>query len=182
LYSRIPIGENADWEPCLPDFSMMTPATLVQARSEAEYASARALFVEYAEQLGVDLCFQGFASELESLDTMYGPPSGCLILARRGDDHVGCVGVRRFSPDDCEMKRLYLRNDARGSGLGLRLARAAIDAARTIGYKRMLLDTLDGMAAARAVYRGLGFKQIAAYYGNPLQNVVYMALEIRKAG
>jgi ribosomal protein S18 acetylase RimI-like enzyme len=158
----------------------MTPAILTPARSESEFACARALLVEYAEQLGVDLCFQGFGSELESLDTMYGPPSGCLILARGDDEYFGCVGVRRLSLDDGEMKRLYVRNGVRGSGLGLRLARAAIEAARTMGYKRMLLDTLDSMVAARRLYTALGFKEISAYYSNPMQNVTYMALEIRQ--
>jgi putative acetyltransferase len=158
---------------------MASVTTLVQARSDSEFACARALFVEYADQLGVDLCFQGFAGELESLATMYGPPSGCLILARRDDEHVGCVGVRRFSSDDCEMKRLYVRNSLRGYGIGLRLARAAIDAARAIGYRRMLLDTLGTMVAARNMYVALGFKQIPAYYNNPMAEVAYLALDLR---
>ena len=109
---------------------------------------------------------------------MYGPPSGCLILARRDDEYVGCVGVRRFSADECEMKRLYVRDNARGDGIGLRLARAAIDAARSIGYQRMLLDTLDRMIAARKLYGALGFKEICAYYSNPMQDVTYMALDL----
>jgi putative acetyltransferase len=157
---------------------MALTAALVQARFEPDFACARALFVEYADQLGVDLCFQGFAAELESLSTMYGPPSGCLILARRDDEYVGCVGVRRFSADECEMKRLYVRDNARGDGIGLRLARAAIDAARSIGYQRMLLDTLDRMIAARKLYGALGFKEICAYYSNPMQDVTYMALDL----
>jgi putative acetyltransferase len=152
--------------------------TLAQARSDSEFASARALVVDYADQLGVDLCFQGFAAELESLAAMYGPPSGCLILAQRDDEYVGCIGVRRFSSDECEMKRLYVRNSARGSGIGLRLAEAAIDAARAIGYRRMLLDTLDGMVAARNLYATLGFKEISAYYSNPIPGVAYMALDL----
>jgi len=158
---------------------MASVTTLVQARSDSEFASARALVVEYADQLGVDLCFQGLAGELESLATMYGPPSGCLILARRDDACVGCVGVRRLSPDDCEMKRLYVRKSLRGYGIGLSLARAAIDGARAIGYRRMLLDTLGTMVAARAMYVALGFKQIPAYYDNPMAEVAYMALDLR---
>jgi ribosomal protein S18 acetylase RimI-like enzyme len=158
---------------------MASVTTLAQARSDSEFASARALLVEYADQLGVDLCFQGFAVELESLAAMYGPPSGSLILAQRDDEYVGCVGVRRFSSSDCEMKRLYVRNSVRGYGIGLRLARAALDAARAIGYQRMLLDTLGSMVAARNMYVALGFTEIPAYYGNPMADVAYMALDLR---
>ena len=156
----------------------MTTAALVQATSDAEFAVARALFVEYSEQLGVDLCFQGFAAELDALARMYAPPGGCLILARKAQDYVGCVGVRRICDQVCEMKRLYVRNAIRGSGLGGRLAQAAIDAARAIGYRRMVLDTLAGMTAARGLYATLGFAQIPAYYKNPIQGVMYMALEL----
>jgi ribosomal protein S18 acetylase RimI-like enzyme len=158
---------------------MASVTALVQARSESEFACARALFVEYADQLGVDLCFQGFSAELESLATMYADPSGRLILAQRDDEYVGCVGVRRFSSDDCEMKRLYVRNSLRGYGIGLVLAQAAIDAARAIGYRRMLLDTLGTMVAARNMYAALGFKRIPAYYKNPMADVAYMALDLR---
>jgi putative acetyltransferase len=177
-----------------------THPLLVQARSDAEFAIAHALFREYADQLGVDLCFQGFAAELQTLDTMYGPPGGCLILARRpdmllgtlthnpspasgaGQEYFACIGVRRVCDNVCEMKRLYVRNAARGTGLGRRLAQAAIDAARAIGYTRMVLDTLGSMTAARTLYSSLGFKEIPAYYDNPIPGVTYMGLDLRSAG
>jgi len=158
----------------------MTAVTLRQARSDPEFALARGLFIEYADQLGVDLCFQGFAAELETLAQMYGPPSGCLILARAGDETAGCIGVRRISAGTCEMKRLYVRDAWRGSGLGRRLAQAAIDAAQAIGYRHMLLDTLGSMTAARRLYAKLGFKEVSAYYENPVPGVTYMALELRE--
>jgi GNAT superfamily N-acetyltransferase len=158
----------------------MTSAALVQAASDAERAVARALFVEYADQLGVDLCFQGFATELDALAQMYGPPGGCLILARQADEYVGCIGVRRLSADVCEMKRLYVRSTVRGGGLGRRLAQAAIDAAQGMGYQQMVLDTLASMSAARVLYATLGFRPIPAYYKNPMPGVMYMALELAR--
>jgi putative acetyltransferase len=152
--------------------------TLAQAQSHAEFDSARTLFIEYADRLGVDLCFQGFASELQMLNTMYGPPGGRLILARQGEEYVGCVGVRRVSNEVCEMKRLYVRDAARGSGLGRRLAEASLDAGRALGYQRIVLDTLAPMSAARDLYATLGFKEIAPYYDNPIEGAIYMALEL----
>lgn len=159
---------------------MTEPIELVSAQTPSDYATARALFLEYAAQLGVDLCFQGFAEELERLPEMYGPPAGCLILARDGEDVVGCVGVRRFSADTCEMKRLFVREVARGSGLGRQLAETSVAAARRLGYRRMVLDTLERMAAARHVYAELGFREIDAYYENPLAGVRYFELALRR--
>jgi putative acetyltransferase len=159
----------------------MSPITLAPALDDADFAAARALFLEYAERLGVDLCFQGFDAELAALDRMYAAPDGCLILARQGEGRVGCIGVRRVDAEVCEMKRLYVREAARGSGTGRRLAQAAIEAARGLGYRRMILDTLADMAAARSLYAALGFKEIPAYYDNPLAGVAYMELDLRKA-
>jgi GNAT superfamily N-acetyltransferase len=131
-----------------PEVVRTADIDLVVAREPNEYAAARALFEEYAAQLGVDLCFQNFAGELERLPEMYGSPSGRLILARAGDGSwLGCVGVRGLPhagdrADDgtsCEMKRLFVRPAARGSGLGRALATASIEAARRLGYRRKLL-------------------------------------------
>lgn len=157
----------------------MTTTGILVARSDADYASARALFEEYAAQLGIDLCFQGFAAELEQLREMYGPPAGRLLLAQDGDEHVGCVGVRRLSEGTCEMKRLYARGASRGRGLGRRLALAAVAAARELGYERMVLDTLGGMTAARTLYASLGFRETAPYYANPNADVRYLELELQ---
>ncbi len=153
-------------------------ALISPASSSADFATARRVFEEYAAQLGIDLCFQGFAAELEALPTIYGPPTGCLVLARRGDAAVACGGLRRLEDGVCEMKRLYVQPSARGAGLGRRLALALIAEARSLGYARMVLDTLPAMAGAQALYRSLGFRETAPYYRNPEPGAIYMALSI----
>ena len=157
----------------------MTPdLDLSDAKLATDYQAARTLFLEYAAWLGVDLGFQGFGYELEHLPQVYGPPDGCLIVGRDGGTAVGCVGVRRISAETCEMKRLFVRESARGRGVGRLLVLEAVRAARRLGYARMLLDTLDGMVAARQIYASLGFKDAEAYYLNPLPRVSFMALDL----
>jgi GNAT superfamily N-acetyltransferase len=155
---------------------------VTQAQSNAEYSAARALFAEYASTLGVDLGFQGFTSELNALESMYGPPSGCLLLARGDSDFVGCIGVRRLSADSCEMKRLYVRDAAREGGVGRALALAAIRKAKSLGYKRMLLDTLADMSAARRMYAALGFRECEPYRHNPIPGTMFMELNLDAEG
>ncbi len=156
----------------------MREVSIQPAEHPGDYALARELFREYAAQLDIDLCFQDFGSELAQLEQMYAAPRGCLLLARRGAEALGCVGVRALDPTRCEMKRLYVRQAARGSGLGRRLACAAIEAARGLGYRVMLLDTLASMTAARTLYRALGFRETGKYYDNPLADVLYMELDL----
>jgi ribosomal protein S18 acetylase RimI-like enzyme len=136
----------------------------------------RGLFLEYQDWLGVDLCFQGFEEELASLPGKYAPPEGGLWLARGGGELAGVVGFRPLDRGLCEMKRLWVRSAFRGSGLGRRLAETTIHAARSAGYRAMCLDTLGHMAAARTLYAGLGFREIPAYYDNPLDDVRYLEL------
>lgn len=152
------------------------PVSHIEASSAGDFADARTLFEEYAARLGVDLCFQGFSAELAVLPEMYGAPAGRLLLARRDSELLGCIGVRRLAsdPEVCEMKRLYVREAARGTGLGRRLAEASMAAARQLGYRRMVLDTLATMTAARALYAQLGFADRTAYYDNPTPGVSYL--------
>ena len=158
---------------------------LVEADTTARYEAARALIEEYAAHIGasmgVDLCFQNLSSELDQLALMYGPPSGCLLLASRGEEWVGCGALRRFSDEVSEMKRLYVKSSERGAQLGRLLTERLITQARTLGYRRMVLDTLKDMIAAQTLYRSLGFREIAPYCFNPTAGVSYMELDLGAA-
>lgn len=156
----------------------MDKTTLAEARVASDFAMARALIAEYAAGLDVSLCFQNLAHELDHLPEIYAPPDGCLLLAREGGAALGCVAFRRFDENACEMKRLFVRPEARGRDMGRRLAVGAIEQARARGYQRVVLDTLATMTAARALYRSLGFRETGPYYSNPLAEVVYLELAI----
>lgn len=149
------------------------------ALTAGEVGEAGRLMREYADGLGVDLCFQGFDAELAGLPGDYVRPAGRLMVAWRGMEAVGCVAIRPLSAGDCEMKRLYVRPDARVCGTGRLLVEAACDAARHAGYARICLDTLPTMHAAQALYRSLGFHEIDAYTHNPIPGAKYLALGLR---
>jgi GNAT superfamily N-acetyltransferase len=158
---------------------------LVEAETAAQFDAARALIEEYAAQIGasmgIDLGFQNFTAELNQLTEMYGPPSGCLLLANCGDEWVGCGALRRFTEHVCEMKRLYVKPSARGAQLGRRLTERLVTKARTLGYRRMVLDTLKDMIAAQTLYRSLGFSETKPYYFNPMAGVSFMELDLGTA-
>ena len=147
---------------------------IAPAASPGELAAVRALIEEYQRSLGVDLEFQGFSHELAHLGEMYGPPDGALFLAVLDGVAVGCVGVRRFDARCCEMKRLYVRPQGRGHGVGRRLAERAMDAGRAAGYAAMRLDTLPTMGDAQALYERLGFRDVAAYRANPVAGTRFL--------
>jgi len=137
------------------------------------------LFREYAAGLDIDLDFQDFESELESLPGAYAPPKGALLLAEIDGEAVGCVAVRALHATKfCEMKRLFVRRSARGTGAGRALAEAAVADGRRMGYAAMRLDTLSTMQAALSLYRALGFKEIAAYYETPISDTVFMHMDL----
>ena len=144
--------------------------------------AVRQIFQEYADSLNIDLKFQGFETELAHLPGEYSEPRGQILLARVDGSIAGCCALRPL--DDCdypnaaEMKRLYVRKAFRGFGLGRELAEASLDAARRAGYACVLLDTLDEMESARALYTDLGFQEIPPYYHNPIAGAHYLKVDI----
>jgi ribosomal protein S18 acetylase RimI-like enzyme len=179
---------------------------IVSAEDNCTRERVSALFREYAETLRGDLSFQNFEHEVATLPGDYAPPGGRLLLAALDETgaalssaaaaaerrvspaspappeppppatYVGCVGLRRIDDETCEMKRLYVRPQYRGFGIGRKLAQAAIESARAIGYRRMRLDTLPQMGQAQALYRNCGFREIPPYRYNPLAGALYFEL------
>ena len=153
--------------------------TLRQAESPAQIAQARELFLEYADSLGFSLCFQRFDQELAALPGEYAPPDGRLLIAEYRGQLAGCVALHKLEPEICEMKRLYLRPQLRGRGVGRAIAETVIAEARLIGYRKMRLDTVEPvMPNAVAMYRRLGFVEIEPYRANPIEGALYMELEL----
>jgi putative acetyltransferase len=146
----------------------------IRAATIADLDEIRAMLREYAAWLEVDLCFQNFEEELAGLPGEYQPPLGRLLIA----EGAGCVALRRIEEEICEMKRLYVRPEQRGSGLGRRLVEALMAEARGIGYRRMRLDTMPKMDRAQGLYAALGFREIAAYRYNPEPGARFLELEL----
>ena len=152
--------------------------TLRQPASDADWTTARALIERYAQLLAVDLSFQDFAKELDALPYEYGPPTGAFFLAFERDSPVGCVGLRRVSATVAEIKRLFTVPEYRGFGVGRQLAERIIQAGRTLGYSRLLLDTLPTMTEAQDLYESLGFRHTEPYRFNPIAGTVFLALDL----
>ncbi len=157
----------------------------VAAANALDLADVRVLMREYAQGLGIDLCFQGFEQELARLPGDYSAPAGALLLARVDGQAAGCVALRPLAEVDhanaCEMKRLYVRPAFRHLGLGRRLATALMDHAMQAGYHCVLLDTLDDMEAARGLYASLGFEEVPPYYFNPIAGAHYLKADLLNA-
>jgi len=152
---------------------------LIQATLPEHVEQARSLFLEYGSSLGFSLCFQSFDEELKTLPGAYGPPSGRLLLARYAGHTAGCVALRKLEAGICEMKRLYVRPADRGRGLGRMLVERVIAEARGIGYERMRLDTIaSAMKDAIALYRQIGFEEIAPYSAIPVEHALWMELRL----
>jgi len=153
----------------------LTPLAIREARTTDDIEHARALFREYAQWLAVDLAFQNFEEELATLPGKYAPPRGRLFLA--GDAPAGCIALRPLDEAGVgEVKRLYVRDAARGTGLGRALVQTVIAHARDAGYAELRLDTADWMRDAVRLYGRLGFRECSPYYHNPMPGAVYMSL------
>jgi ribosomal protein S18 acetylase RimI-like enzyme len=150
-----------------------------EASTTKHFNDARGIFIEYQNYLGIDLCFQDFQTELDELPGKYSAPYGCIILVYNRDLCIGCVALRPILPGICEMKRLFVKPEHQGKNIGKELTRRIIKKAIQIGYAKMRLDTLDTMKTAIAIYKKTGFKEITAYYHNPLKNVKYFEYDLQ---
>ena len=151
---------------------------IINAQEQDQYQKVRELFMQYADSLDFDLEFQGFSQELATLPGHYAPPDGCILLAEESGRFLGCVALRPLEDKICEMKRLYVKPDYRGRGIGRILACSIIDRAREIGYAKMRLDTISTMQEARTLYYSIEFKNIKAYRYSPLDEPSFMELEL----
>lgn len=152
---------------------------ITEAKSPADIAAVRELFIEYAAWLGFSLAYQNFDEELASLPGKYVGPSGRLLLARIDEAPAACGAIRQLEPSVCEMKRLFVRPEFRGCGLGRKLAETLIGEARKMGYSAMRLDTVaEKMGDAVRLYRALGFHEIPAYYSSARAGTLYFELQL----
>ncbi len=152
---------------------------IVAVTTNEEIETTRQLFREYETWLDMDLCFQSFEEEMQNLPGKYAPPEGRLYLANIDGEAAGCIALRKIGDGICEMKRLFLRDAARGHGLGKELIEKVIADAREIGYSKMRLDTYPPkMGKAVSLYEAHGFRKIEAYYDNPHEGVLYMELDL----
>jgi GNAT superfamily N-acetyltransferase len=152
---------------------------LLQVQSGPALDEIRQLFREYAHSLDFNLCFQNFDEELQQLPGIYSHPQGRLILCEAEGKPAGCIALKPLQPGVCELKRLFVRPEFRGRGIGVKLAQYVIAEARLVGYSKMRLDTIRGkMDNAIVLYQSLGFKEILPYYDNPIPNAFYMELEL----
>lgn len=150
----------------------------IRAALAGDLPEVRAMVREYVDWIGLDLAFQEIDPEIDGLPGEYAPPRGALLVAAGSDRRLGLVGLRPWDGTICEMKRLYVRPEARGRGLARRLILALVDEARRLGYTRMHLDTLPMMRDAQALYEALGFADIAPYYDTPIAGTRFMSRKL----
>ena len=160
----------------------MPDAVITTVTGGPDLDTVREMFAEYGADVSRAYCLKGFDAELAGLPGAYGPPRGALLLLRAGGAAAGAVGVRALSEDRAEMKRLYVRPAWQGQGFGRRLAAAAVGHARAAGFRALCLDTLDHMKGAQALYRTMGFAEIAPYHGDTAPGMRFMELTMSAQG
>lgn len=157
---------------------MQAGVTYRIANTAADYEISRQLFEEYALSLNVDLSFQGFSKELDTIAQQYNKPHGGLLLAFYDDVPAGCAGVRKLDDETAELKRMFVKDAYRGYKMGVALLQQAIDLAKQLGYKKLRLDTLENMTKAQQLYKSFGFYEIPSYRFNPLAGTIYMEKDL----
>ena len=151
--------------------------SIITAKTGSDFSEAKVLFLEYAKELNVDLCFQDFNKELQEISSIYNSPSGILLLLKNENSFIGCIGLRKTSDEISEMKRMYIKKEFRGKGLSRNLISKLFSFARKMNYKSVRLDTLPQMKEAISLYQSLGFKETTPYRFNPVEGTKYMELK-----
>ena len=151
-----------------------------KAQTATDFSHAKELILEYVAWLGLDLSFQNFDKEMETLPDMYGSGSGGLFIAFKNGEALGVAGIRKFGEKDGEVKRMYVKPNNRGLGIGQLLLSACLETARTLQYESVKLDTVDFMTSAFKLYKDNGFVEIAAYRHNPHESAKYFELNLKK--
>lgn len=150
-----------------------------EAKSKKEYQIAVELFTEYASQIGVDLGFQDFDSEIQNIESQYSRPNGVVFIVYHDREQpIGCFGIRSFEDAICELKRMYIKEEARGRGIGKRILHKSLKIAKELGYKTMRLDTLPDMHSAIGLYKKIGFYEIEPYRFNPIKGTKYFEINL----
>lgn len=144
------------------------------AQTKNEFDDARLLFRQYSDFIRIDLSFQDFLSELNSIEKQYYKPKGALILAYKNTSPIGCTGIREFDNETAELKRMFVQVEYQGYKIGAKLLDLAIDIAKSMNYKKIRLDTLASMTQAQRLYRSFNFYEIPPYRFNPIDGTVFM--------
>ena len=150
------------------------------AKNTEEFSEAKKLILEYVEWLGIDLCFQNFDYEINHLQEMYSEPNGGLVLATIDNKVIGVAGIRKFENKDCELKRMYVKEEYRGTGIGRKILEYAIELAKKLNYDKIKLDTHESMKPAIKLYMEYGFKEIQQYRYNPVESVRFFELNLNE--
>lgn len=151
----------------------LTGFEFIIANSEEEFSAGKKLFREYSKSIKIDLSFQNFENELEEIKKQYKKPEGGIVLIKHNLEFVGCTGIRKLKNNIAELKRMYVKPDYQGLGLGKKLLEIAILLAKELNYSKIYLDTLSSMKSAVNIYKAAGFKEIKPYRFNPSEEALY---------